>query len=190
MLMAEFNDSCIRLFRFNSITTSNSRIMSNKISKASSFILIACMVFFSAAAWSNNGILSLTKYVFAQEQSTQSDASLSTDKIQIDLNSATFAPLKDSSYNQLRILINYHTLDPLLVNSPMAGIMKVYDTQGALIKTSPIPKGWVLGQSGVMPFATSFADKTIQNVKAEVYMTDTLGNTISNVLPVQSTLTG
>lgn len=70
----------------------------------------------------------------------------------------------------------------------MAGIMKVFLSDGSLLKTSSIPKGYVVGQSGVVQFATSFTDQTIQNVKAEVYMINTKDEIISNVLSVDASL--
>lgn len=112
----------------------------------------------------------------------------SKDRVTINLVSAEFAPLKSSENNQLKIIINYQTNDPSLINTPMAGTMKVYDSDDNVIKTSKITKGYVLGEAGPMQFATSFADKTIKDVKAEVYMTDTAGNKISNTLTTEASL--
>ena len=65
------------------------------------------------------------------------------------------------------------TNDPSFVNTIMAGVMKVYTADGTLIKTSTIPSGYILGQSGPMKFATSFEDQAIEDVRAEIAMTDT-----------------
>jgi hypothetical protein len=71
----------------------------------------------------------------------------------------------------------------------MAGVMKVYLPDGTLIKTSTIQDGYILGQAGPMQFATSFEDKTITNVKAEITMTDALHTeTFSNTLTVPASL--
>ncbi len=128
-----------------------------------------------------------------EEQSDDSSQSLSStsskDRVILHLNSVEFVPLTNSENNQLKILVDYRTNDISLINSPMAGTMKVYGSDGTLIKTSKIPNGFVLGQLGPMQFATSFADKTITDVKADVYMTDTLGNKISNTLTTEASLT-
>ncbi len=162
------------------------------------FLVTACMMFVLTAF-----VPSEVGKVFAQDQqnnpnqdsdekskmSSSTDATTSSkDKVTIDLSSVEFAPLTYSENNQLKIVINYQTNDPLLVNSPMAGTMKVYDSDDNVIKTSKITKGYVLGQSGPMQFATSFTDKTIKDVKAEVYMTDTMGNKISNTLTTNASL--
>jgi hypothetical protein len=71
----------------------------------------------------------------------------------------------------------------------MAGIMKVFLSDGSLVKTSSIPKGYVVGQSGVIQFATSFNDPAIQNVRTEVYMINTSDEIISNTLSIDASLT-
>jgi hypothetical protein len=186
--MTELKNSIEGLFPNQSFTTANNVKSVKEFSNTSCFALITSLIFFSAIAWSNSGIVSLVSDVYGQvPSSSHNDSSLSAKKLSIDLNSVSFSPLDDQKFNQLRVSINYHTLNPLMVNTPMAGTMKVYDTNDALIKTSSVPKGYIVGQSGQMHFATSFADKTVQNVKAEVYMTDTLGHIVSNILSIQTT---
>ena len=85
-------------------------------------------------------------------------------------------------------MFNYKTNDPSLVNTPIAGTMKVYDSDGNTIKTSKVGNGYVLGQSGPMQFATTLIDKTISDVKVEVYLTDTVGNKLSNSLTTGASL--
>jgi hypothetical protein len=70
----------------------------------------------------------------------------------------------------------------------MTGIMKVYQPDGSLLKTSSIPKGYVVGQSGIVQFATSFADQNIQDLRTKVYMINTQGDVISNILSVNASL--
>jgi hypothetical protein len=167
------------------------------------FLVAACMMFVLSALIPGD-----VNKVFAQgpqddigqdsDQKPETSSSLSTadsasssslkDKVTIDLTSVELAPLTSSENNQLKIVINYQTNDPSLVNTPMAGTMKVYDSDGNIIKTSKIGNGYVLGQSGPMQFATTFTDKTISKVKAEVYLTDTMGNKISNTLTTDASL--
>ena len=120
--------------------------------------------------------------------STADSASSLKDKVTVDLTSVKFGALTGSENNQLKIVINYQVNDPSLVNTPMSGTMKVYDSDGNIIKTSKIGNGYVLGQSGPMQFATTFTDKTISEVNAEVFLTDTMGNKISNTLTTDASL--
>ena len=152
------------------------------------FVLLTIMMLFITVATFNNIFVSAATNAFAQG-SLQGNALFTSNKIDIGLNSESFAPLSDDTFNQLKVLINYQTNDPDLVNTPMDGIMKVYQSDGTLLKTSSIPKGYVVGQSGIIQFATSFTDQTIQNVRAEIYLIDPRDNIISNPLSIKASLT-
>ena len=126
-----------------------------------------------------------------QEKEQQNNDNKAAERITINLDSVKFAPLTNTNTNanQVKVDIFYQTHDPKLVNTIMAGVMKVYLPDGTLIKTSTIQDDYILGQAGPMQFATSFEDKTINNVKAEITMTDTSHtDTFSNTLPVPASL--
>jgi len=159
----------------------------NFVSMPVIIIFLSSLSFFAIFTITFDPLMMKDNNAFGQN-TTQEDILYTSNKISIDTNSVTFAPLTDSTINQLKILVNYQTTDPSLVNTPMAGIMKVFLSDGSLLKTSSIPKGYVVGQSGVVQFATSFTDQTIQNVKAEVYMVNTKDEIISNVLSVDASL--
>jgi hypothetical protein len=121
-------------------------------------VILPMMMLFITVATFNNTFMSAATNAFAQG-SLQENALFTSKKIDISLNSVNFAPLSDDAFNQLKVLINYQTNDPDLVNTPMDGIMKVYQSDGTLLKTSSIPKGYVVGQSGTIQFATSLPIK-------------------------------
>ncbi len=126
-----------------------------------------------------------------QQQQQQNNDNKAAERITINLDSVKFAPLTNTNTNanQLKVDIFYKTNDPKLVNTIMAGVMKVYLPDGTLIKTSTIQDDYILGQAGPMQFATSFEDKTINNVKAEITMTDpSHTETFSNTLTVPASL--
>lgn len=153
-------------------------------------IMIGILFSFSIAS---DKMLASSLDVYAQTEEQQQEQSevnsSSSEQVTIKLDSVKFAPLDDSGNNQLKVDITYKTNDPNLVNTIMAGVMKVYTMDGILIKTSSIQSGYVLGQAGPMQFATSIEDKTIQHVKAEIAMTDTSKLVkISNTLSVDATL--
>ena len=147
---------------------------------------IAISLILALTIVTNENIIDDGNSVYAQVQQ-QNDNSPSANKITIQLDSVKFAPLTDSNFNQLKVLVNYQSNDPSVVNTPMTGTMKVSLPDGTSLKTSSIQKGYVVGQSGIIQFATSFADKTIQSVHADVYLTDTRGiEKISNVLLINA----
>jgi hypothetical protein len=155
--------------------------------------VITMGLFFSFSSAMEKGMLITDYNVYAQSEQPHQLQQIGNDDslypVTIKLDSVTFAPLTDSHINQLKVDIIYQTNDPSFVNTIMAGVMKVYTDDGTLIKTSTIPSGYVLGQSGPMHFATSFEDQTIQDVKAEITMTDTSKTEkISNTLDVEASL--
>jgi hypothetical protein len=104
-------------------------------------------------------------------------------KITITLNSAKLAPLTNDTHVQLKALVGYVTKDSSLVNTKINGIMKVSLLNGTLLKRSSFPNGYIVSQSGVIPFATSFVGKTMQNVKIDIVLTDlSKATALSNVL--------
>ncbi len=106
-----------------------------------------------------------------------------TNKITIALSSAQLSPLTNPTYNQLKIITNYNTNDASLLNTQINGILKVSLLNGTIVKTSSFPNGFILNQTGSIQFATSFTDKSIQNVTAQVVLTDlSKTNALSNTI--------
>jgi hypothetical protein len=151
-------------------------------------ITIAITLIISLSVVLNSENFGIINDVYAQAQQ-KVDIPTLQDKITIQLDSAKFAALTDSNFNQLKVFVNYQTNDQSFVNTPMKGTMKVYLSDGTPLKTSSIQKGYIIGQSGIIQFATSFTDKTIQKVKAEVYLTNTQGSEkVSNTITIDTSL--
>jgi hypothetical protein len=154
--------------------------------------VIGTGLLFSFSVDLEKNIMKTNYNAYAQaEQQQQNNNNKAAERITINLDSVKFAPLTNTNTNanQLKVDIFYQTHDPKLVNTIMAGVMKVYLPDGTLIKTSTIQDDYILGQAGPMQFATSFEDKTINNVKAEITMTDTSHTeTFSNTLTVPASL--
>ncbi|WP_458746504.1 hypothetical protein [Candidatus Nitrosocosmicus sp. T] len=153
--------------------------------------VIGTGLLFSFSADLEKNIMKTNYNAYAQADQQQNNDNKAAERITINLDSVKFAPLTNTNTNanQLKVNIFYKTNDPKLVNTIMAGVMKVYLSDGTLIKTSTIQDDYILGQAGPMQFATSFEDKTINNVKAEITMTDTFHTeTFSNTLTVPASL--
>ena len=109
--------------------------------------------------------------------------------ISISLDSAEFIPL-DEEGNQVNVFANYTVNDPSLVNQKINSVMKVYATNGTLIKTSSSADGFIVNQTGSQSHVTTITNSTLQNVIAVVQYTD-LAKTLplSNPLQVDLNLT-
>jgi hypothetical protein len=110
-------------------------------------------------------------------------------EISISLDSAEFIPLGEVE-NQVNVLSNYTVNDPSFVNQKINSVMKVYATNGTLIKTSSSAEGFIVNQTGSQHHATTISNSTFQNVIAVVQYTD-LATTLplSNPLQVDLNLT-
>jgi hypothetical protein len=104
-------------------------------------------------------------------------------EISISLDSAEFIPLGEVG-NQVNVFSNYTVNDLSFVNQKINSVMKVYATNGTLIKTSSSAEGFVVNQSGSQRHATTITNTTMQNVIAVVQYTN-LTKTIPLSNPLQ-----
>ena len=110
-------------------------------------------------------------------------------EISITLNSAEFIPLGKEG-NQVNVFSNYTLNDPSFLNHKINSVMKVYATNGTLIKTSSSADGFIVNQTGSQRHATTITNTTMQNVIAVVQYTNlTKTAPLSNPLQVNLTLT-
>ena len=83
----------------------------------------------------------------------------------ISLDSAEFTPL-DEEGNRVNVFANYTVDDPSLLNQRINSVMKVYSTNGTLIKTSSSAEGFAVNQTGSQRHTTTITNSTLQNVIA------------------------
>ena len=109
--------------------------------------------------------------------------------ISISLDSAEFIALGEEG-NQVNVFANYTVNDPSLINQKINSVMKVYATNGTLIKTSSSADRFIVNQTGSQSHVTTITNSTLQNVIAVVQYTD-LAKTLplSNPLQVDLNLT-
>ena len=108
-------------------------------------------------------------------------------EISISLDHAEFIPLGEEG-NQVNVFSNYTVNDPSFVNQKINSVMKVYATNGTLIKTSSSAEGFVVNQTGSQRHASTITNITMQNVIALVQYTN-LTKTIPLSNPLQLNLT-
>ena len=109
--------------------------------------------------------------------------------ITISLDSAEFIPLGEEG-NQVNVFSNYTVNDTSFLNQKINSVMKVYATNGTLIKTSSSADGFIVNQTGSQHHATTVTNSTFQNVIAVVQYTNlTKTAPLSNPLQVNLTLT-
>ena len=106
------------------------------------------------------------------------------EEISIALNSATFMPLTSAEGNQVRVGVNYTTLNGTLVGNTINAVMKVYAPNTTAIKSTSFPNGIIANSSGTAEIKTTIIGNSTLNVTAVVQFTDT-SKTVPLSNPVQ-----
>jgi hypothetical protein len=106
-------------------------------------------------------------------------------EISLSLNDSSFAPSPEGG-NQVKVVVNYATQDPMAVDDLVKGVMKVYTPNGTLIKTSSSPSPFPVSTTGQLQMATTLTENTIENITANIVFTNPIRTEIvSNELPVK-----
>jgi hypothetical protein len=140
----------------------------------------------------NSGNLLLMHHseIVKEQEIFQSYASINTafadhgEEISIALNSATFMPLTSAEGNQVRVGVNYTTLNGTLIGNTINAVMKVYAPNATAIKSTSFPNGIIANSSGTAEIKTTIIGNSTQNVTAVVQFTDA-SKTIPLSNPVQ-----
>ena len=131
-------------------------------------------------------VLALSFFSFLPPASvTQSFAQIS-ERISISVSNSSFVPLTNTDANQVRVGVGYTIKDESIENEMINAVMKVYAPNGSLIRTTSIPSGFTAqGDGGVEVLRTTFLDKSIQSILANITFTDlTKKVPVSNVVTV------
>ena len=106
-------------------------------------------------------------------------------EVSLSLNDSSFAPSPEGG-NQVKVVVNYATQDPMAVDDLVKGVMKVYTPNGTLIKTSSSPTPFPVSTTGQLQMATTLTENTIENITANIVFTNPIRTEIvSNELPVK-----
>jgi hypothetical protein len=100
---------------------------------------------------------------------------------------SSFAPVSSGDGgNQVKVAVNYAVHDPMIANDLVKGVMKVYSSNGTLLKTSSSPTPFRISNSyGTATLATTLTDPTIESVTAKIVFTNPIKTeTLSNELTV------
>jgi hypothetical protein len=107
-------------------------------------------------------------------------------EIVLSLNDSSFAPIAPDGKNQVKVVVNYATQEPMVVNDLVKGVMKVYSANGTLLKTSSSPTPFAASSSGKLSLTTTLTDNTVDSVTANIVFTNPIRTEIvSNELPVK-----
>ncbi len=130
-------------------------------------------------------VLALSFFSFLPPASvTQSFAQIG-ERISISVSNSSFVPLTNTDANQVRVGVEYTIKDESIENEMINAVMKVYAPNGSLIRTTSIPSGFTAqGDGGVEVLRTTFLDKSMQSILANITFTD-----LTKKVPVSNAVT-
>ncbi|MGH9976642.1 MAG: hypothetical protein ACRD8Z_12540 [Nitrososphaeraceae archaeon] len=117
------------------------------------------------------------------ERAAASEPDYSSNSVLQRLDYAHFVPLTNSPGNQVKLLLNYSSLDPSMNNAPINAVMEIYAANQTLLRTTSYPQPLLLNQSGEIQLATTFADESLNNITARAMLTNG-----EKVIPISNTL--
>ena len=131
-------------------------------------------------------VLALSFFGFLPPTSDTQSFAQNSERISIALSNSSFVPLTNTDANQVRVGVEYTIEDQTIQNEMINAVMKVYAPNGSLIRTTSIPSGFTAqGDGGLEVLKTTFLDKSIQSILANITFTDlTKKIPVSNVLTV------
>ena len=131
-------------------------------------------------------VLVLSSFSFFPPTSVTQSFAQNSERISISVSNSSFVPLTNTDANQVRVGIEYTIEDESIENEMINAVMKVYAPNGSLIRTTSIPSGFTAqGDGGVEVLKTTFLDKSVQSILANITFTDlTKKVLVSNVIAV------
>jgi hypothetical protein len=107
-------------------------------------------------------------------------------EISIKLNNTQFTRINDTGNYQIKVFVDYSVTDPALIGQKINAVMKVYSSDGSLLKTTSFPGGFSVNRTGGTYLLTSIPISPAQNITTETVFTDlNKTNLLSN--PVKTT---
>jgi len=93
-------------------------------------------------------------------------------EIILKLNDAQFFLPSDKNIQQVKLTTTYSISDSATIGKQISGTMKIYMSNGTLIKTTSIPNGFKVDKTGFQQFVTSMPNSTIQSITTVVLFTE------------------
>ena len=113
-------------------------------------------------------------------------------EIVLKLNDAHFFLVPNKNVHQIKLTTTYSVSDPTTVGKQISGTMKIYTTNGTLLKTTSIPNGFMAEKNGFQQFVTTLPNSTAKSITTIVLFTDLnktvpFSNSITNKLVLNKT---
>ena len=122
---------------------------------------------------------------------TQSAFANHGQEVVLSLDNSTFTPLTLGGGNQVKVLVNYAVQNSSIVGQTINAVMKLYTSEGTLIKTSSYPSGFIAQNTkGTAELKSTIEDPSIQGAIANITLTnaaktEVISNEVSTTVNLQ-----
>jgi hypothetical protein len=132
------------------------------------------------------GVVLSVFVLYAASVSTHSLLAQNSQGIVISLGNSSYVTLTNTDANQVRVNVKYTVEDESLKNKMINAVMAVFAPNGSLLRTTSFPTGFTAeGDGGVQSLKTTFRDKSLESVMANITFTDLAkSKAVSNILTV------
>jgi len=93
-------------------------------------------------------------------------------EIILKLNDAQFFLPSGKNIQQVKLTTTYSVSDSATIGKEISGTMKIFSSNGTLIKTTSIPNGFKADKTGFQQFVTTLPNSTIKSITTVVLFTD------------------
>lgn len=105
-------------------------------------------------------------------------------EILLKLGDGQFFLPPGKNVQQIKLTTIYSVSDPATVGKQISATMKIYTSNGTLLKTTSVPNGFKVEKTGFQQFVTSLPNSTLQSITTIVLFTD-----LNKTLPLSNALT-
>lgn len=85
-------------------------------------------------------------------------------QIVIRLIDANFIPHPETGNHQVKVLVSYNVSNSSLIGQKTNAVLKVYSTNGSLLKTSSFPSGFTINSTGTTQLLTNIMNNYVRNI--------------------------
>jgi hypothetical protein len=122
---------------------------------------------------------------------TQSAFANHGQEVVLSLDNSTFTPLTLGGGNQVKVFVNYAVQNSSILGQTINAVMKLYTSEGTLIKTSSYPSGFIAQNTmGTAELKSTIEDPSIQGAIANITLTnaaktEVISNEVSTTVNLQ-----
>jgi hypothetical protein len=168
----------------------NEKLFQRLFSLPGAFIIVTLVIVLMLIPLQQTPISSISSLLLSLTN-TQSAFANHGQEVVLSLDNSTYTPLTLGGGNQVKVLVNYAVQNSSIVGQTINAVMKLYTSEGTLIKTSSYPSGFIAQNTmGTAELKSTIEDPSIQGAIANITLTnaaktEAISNEVSTTVNLQ-----